>query len=283
MSIWLIFGLFAYSLLFTSLISIWSDITIKIFPIWQPIIAIAVFFLILSGQIEFLGLVWLTLVIIFFLGSTEVYEFRGFTIFCRVVLLALLAGLGFVNNFLPGFNPLIFLSDYNLIIHFNIILTGLIILGLNTKPIKTIKEIKQALKSTWFLLILGPVVIFSIGLFTKTLFWKPSIPNENLIFWLMVQILFLSVAQEAVFRGYIQKYLTESFKPWIGGTTIAISISACLFGLSFYQQGSEIVAFATICAVLYGYIYALSERIELAILSNFIMNIAIIFLFQSSF
>jgi membrane protease YdiL (CAAX protease family) len=107
----------------------------------------------------------------------------------------------------------------------------------------------------------------------------PKLPQLGWI-WILNNIFFVCLAEESLFRGFIQKELSNIFPKQKIWTVTAIAITAVLFGLAHYKGGFAYIALATIAGGFYGYAYQRTNRIESAILVHFGLN-AIHFLFFS--
>lgn len=97
-------------------------------------------------------------------------------------------------------------------------------------------------------------------------------PELSLPEWLWVfalnNLLFTCVAEEALFRGYIQKLLTQRFNHWIG-----ITIASILFGLAHFAGGPLFILIAGCAGVLYGLTYYWTGRLSMAISVHFGFNL----------
>ena len=85
--------------------------------------------------------------------------------------------------------------------------------------------------------------------------------------WLGVNLLFACVAEEAFFRGFVQKQLSRIFKK-----PVSLFLSSCLFGLVHLQGGWTYVFLAAIAGLFYGYAYLKTNRLEASIGVHFFLN-----------
>lgn len=87
--------------------------------------------------------------------------------------------------------------------------------------------------------------------------------------WLFAlnNLLLTCVVEEAFFRGYLQKAVSEKFGLWLG-----IALASTLFGLAHFSGGVTLVLFATLAGIGYGAIYHLSGRLWTAVLFHFLFN-----------
>ena len=112
------------------------------------------------------------------------------------------------------------------------------------------------------------------GLGRPTLRWP-----DNAGLFLAANLFLTCVAEEVAFRGVIQGLLARrlgtdlrTMNGWL-----PILLAAVLFGLAHAAGGTPYVALAMLAGLGYGLAYALSGRIEVAILLHFALN-ALVFL-----
>ncbi|WP_462169841.1 lysostaphin resistance A-like protein [Pseudoalteromonas xiamenensis] len=87
--------------------------------------------------------------------------------------------------------------------------------------------------------------------------------------WLFAlnNLLITCTVEEAFFRGALQGQVLNRF-----GAVSALLISSVLFGAAHFAGGLEYVLVATIAGLGYGYVYASTGRLSLAVLSHFAVN-----------
>ncbi|MGY3942246.1 CPBP family intramembrane glutamic endopeptidase [Aeromonas tecta] len=89
--------------------------------------------------------------------------------------------------------------------------------------------------------------------------------------WLFAlnNLLFTCVAEEALFRGFIQQAIVKRSQVWLG-----ILAASLLFGAAHLAGGPLLVLFATLAGACYGLAFQLSGRLSVAILLHFLFNFA---------
>ena len=112
-----------------------------------------------------------------------------------------------------------------------------------------------------------------LSLFLHYVRFDPKLP-DSFIFWAVINLLFVCTAEEAFFRGFIQKNCFRIFGHLASGAYLSITIAALLFGLSHFTGGIWYIALATIAGLGYGYIYHTTKHIEASILAHFFLNTA---------
>ena len=86
--------------------------------------------------------------------------------------------------------------------------------------------------------------------------------------FMLANLFFVSLAEEALFRGYLQ----QRFKQLLGGIP-ALLLSSLLFGLAHLSGGLLLVIFATLAGLLYGLAWHWSGRLWLSTALHFGLNL----------
>ncbi|MCG7495409.1 CPBP family intramembrane metalloprotease [Vibrio sp. Of7-15] len=99
---------------------------------------------------------------------------------------------------------------------------------------------------------------------------KPELSLPSWWWLFMVNnLLFTCVAEEALFRGFLQQAISNKFG-WIPG----LIITSLLFGLAHFAGGPLLIAFATLAGVGYGLAFHYSSRLWVAVLFHFLFNLS---------
>jgi membrane protease YdiL (CAAX protease family) len=93
--------------------------------------------------------------------------------------------------------------------------------------------------------------------------------------WCINNLIFVCIAEETLFRGYIQTYLSL-----YAGKYLALLIASIGFGLLHYQGGITYILLSFVAGLFYGFSYLQTGSIEAPILCHFGLNL-IHFLFFS--
>ena len=155
---------------------------------------------------------------------------------------------------------------------------GLLIIGLMLSLINNGKELMIMARKTLPLAAITILATMTLALSLGFVHFDPKLPNEFLI-WSITNLLFVCLAQEALFRGFIQRNLTSIFHNFKFGTAISILISSSLFGFTHYAGGWKYVFLATVAGIGYGTVYEKTQRIEASILTHFLLNVSHILFF----
>ncbi|OED83882.1 CPBP family intramembrane glutamic endopeptidase [Vibrio breoganii] len=122
-------------------------------------------------------------------------------------------------------------------------------------------EWQSLVKSLLVLTSLLPIAVILGGLGVEV-----SLPNWWWLF-LLNNLLLTCVAEEAIFRGFIQQEISKQLG-WKTGL-IAASI---LFGIAHLAGGWLLIGFATIAGACYGMAFYLTGRLWAAVLVHFMFN-----------
>ncbi|MFP1823632.1 CPBP family intramembrane glutamic endopeptidase [Lonsdalea quercina] len=86
--------------------------------------------------------------------------------------------------------------------------------------------------------------------------------------FVLANLFFVSLAEEALFRGYLQRRLTQ-----FSGPLPALIVTATLFGLAHFQAGSLMMIFAGLAGLIYGVAWWWSGRLWVSTAFHFALNL----------
>ncbi len=90
--------------------------------------------------------------------------------------------------------------------------------------------------------------------------------------WAIHNLLFVSIAEEALFRGMIQRFLMTQLQHFAWGKWVALIITAALFGAAHFKGGMNYMLLAGVAGLFYGYAFIKAKKIEASILTHFMVN-----------
>jgi membrane protease YdiL (CAAX protease family) len=148
---------------------------------------------------------------------------------------------------------------------------GLVLLALLCSRLRAWPELSGMLKKTWPALVVTTMAVMAFA--TASGFVRPDfkLPAVTALF-LVVNLLFTVVAEEAFFRGFLQARLAASLSRFNHGAWIAVLVSALLFGAAHLAGGPLYGILAFIAGLGYAYAYHVTQRIEAAILVHITVN-----------
>lgn len=118
----------------------------------------------------------------------------------------------------------------------------------------------------WLILLLSMPLLLLVATVIGALRVEPHIPTWIGSF-MLANLFFVCLAEEALFRGYIQQRLSQFL-----GDKRALLIASVLFGLAHFSGGLMLVFFATLTGVIYGLAWLWSGRLWVATLVHFSFN-----------
>jgi membrane protease YdiL (CAAX protease family) len=86
--------------------------------------------------------------------------------------------------------------------------------------------------------------------------------------FVVANVFFVCLAEEALFRGYLQQRLGQ----WLGAFP-ALLITALLFGAAHFTGGPLLMASAALAGVIYGLAWLWSGRLWVAVAFHFALNL----------
>ncbi|HHG4770157.1 TPA: lysostaphin resistance A-like protein [Pseudomonas aeruginosa] len=92
--------------------------------------------------------------------------------------------------------------------------------------------------------------------------------------FVLANLFFVSLAEEALFRGYLQQRLDQWLGPWP-----ALALASALFGLAHFAGGPLLMLFAGLAGLIYGLAWLWSGRLWVATLFHFGLNLTHLLLF----
>lgn len=193
--------------------------------------------------------------------------------------LLLLACVLLAAHLLPGFNNPQWLKEefksesslaFSMYLNFDKALVLFILAGLYPflfdKQVSVSNETLGISPRSKLILILLFGSIFPLAMTLELIELEMGLPSWWWLFALN-NLLITCTVEEAFFRGALQGQVLNRF-----GAVSALLISSVLFGAAHFAGGLEYVLVATIAGLGYGYVYASTGRLSLAVLSHFAVN-----------
>lgn len=268
----------SYGFLYFSVLLLWIPGSRKNTE-WGFTLTISIILGLVSHQLEMIALI----PIILLAFAAHYSQTKKTRVLARVIagIFVIILSIGLAAHQLPGFNNLnmldhVYISNnaipFTLYLNFDKTVVGIFILGFSYQLISN--------KSEWMLLVRqiavkAPIVILVVIITAFILGFvrfDPKIPNSIFI-WVITNLLFICMAEEAFFRGFIQKNLSLMMKKIRYGDYFALLMAAVLFGLAHYAGGTKYVILATVAGMGYGWIYITTKRVEGSILTHFGLNL----------
>ncbi|GAB5411049.1 MAG: CPBP family intramembrane metalloprotease [Chlamydiales bacterium] len=199
-----------------------------------------------------------------------------------------LISFGLIFHRIPGFTNWLLFRDislspnsypYTLFWNYDKALIGLFPLAMTIPLLRSKSSFKKILPKTLLLALATVVILLALSIVFKFISYDPKWP-ALFPYWLVGNFFFVAMTEEAFFRGFLQKELTESI-PHRHAGWFAILFVSLIFSLAHlpFLQDVKYLALVFVASFLYGTIYHLTKAIESCILSHFLVNLLHILIF----
>lgn len=273
----------AFSLLALAIVSVWlPSVRVQRFtiPPWIIFFALAGTTAMFAGYLKTSGALALliTALCLHFIEHAPSTIGRALATAFAIPLCVLIA----VHK-IPGFaNPILlnnvqFTPDaipYTLFANFDKASIGLLLLALVCPVARTRTDWRMLMRNTPWIVAATVAIVILMSLAIGYIRFDPKLPAATWLF-AIVNLLFVCVAEETFFRGFLQARLTTLLTKYNARAAppAALTICAVLFGLAHGAGGLAYVFLATIAGIGYGYAYLRTQRIEASILTHFVVNL----------
>ena len=159
---------------------------------------------------------------------------------------------------------------------------GLIILTCFAPRVTSWRELRQVLAASWSIALTTGFIVAASALALGIVRFDPKCPQIAPLF-LVVNLLFVCVAEEAFFRGVIQERILIALGTRPGSAVVAMASSAFLFGIAHLGGGLRYTGLAMIAGAGFAYAYGKTRRVEASILAHFCTNAMHFFAFSYPF
>jgi len=266
-----------------TVLSLWVKKNSKL---WGSLFVATCGFGLLSHRLEFVGIFFIAV----FGGCLYGYfnlNVKGF-VKAALAFFILMFAVVLSHHLTPGFNNWKIVSQvqlspdsvpYSTYLNFDKTLIGFFILLWGLRLSQTKEDWRDIAKHLIPLFCLGAVVMLSASYLLGYIRLDPKVPTF-IGLWAAKNLLFTCVAEEALFRGFIQKEILKLFQGKQWGVPVGIVIASVLFGLDHFWGGPKYVFLATLAGLFYGTVFYRSGRIESSILFHFLLNLTHITLFS---
>jgi len=212
-------------------------------------------------------------------GGAAAPRWRG-----AITVLSAVLALALSLHRVPGFHPVLLVHDirltpdaapFSLSLGLDKASAGLLLLAAFSMRATSWRQAASQLPAVAAVAVVTAAVSIGVALAAGYVRFAPKWPEAAPAF-LLANLLFTCVAEEAFFRGLIQERLmrlaeTRRQPAW---NWIAIAVSTVLFGLAHAGGGTVLLAAATLAGLGYSIAYARTRTIEGAILVHFAVNAA---------
>lgn len=181
---------------------------------------------------------------------------------------------------LPGFNNPVVISSMTLsagataftqYVNFDKGAVGLVLLAFICSRANTFAGWGKLLKQTYPIALVTAVAVLGVAMSIGYI--KPDFKiTQVTALFLVTNLFFTVIAEEAFFRGFLQDRLAVSLTRFYYGQLIAVICSAMLFGAAHAAGGITYMLLAGLAGLGYAYSYSVTRRIEAPIIVHFALN-----------
>jgi len=210
-------------------------------------------------------------------------DIRGLARFI-LVLLAIAISLGLIVRFFPGFTGWPILEKvkiskgappFSLYLNFSKPFIGIFVLAVGFPLVKNLRELGQVMRIAIPMALCGIVIMIFLALTSGLIRFDPKFPK---IFWffLVENLIFVSIIGEAFWRGFVQKEIFRAFGEKGFLANISCVIITSIFFAAMHWFWIESIPFLTlvfVAGVIYGSIYQYTKSLEASIVTHWLFNI----------
>ncbi|WP_346355631.1 CPBP family intramembrane glutamic endopeptidase [Azotosporobacter soli] len=269
--------LLCYGLLFLAVALLWLPDRLRV-PLWSVAFALACLAGLLSGQLDGAAVLF----IICLAMAVYLSEREELATWSRAALLlgVVFGSFALGAHRMPHFHNWLVAADLrisadaspiSLYLNFDKTVPGLLLLGFAHPRIRERKEWALLAKRIWPLGGYLLALLLAFALASGKIRFDPKWP-DCLPLWLLTNLFFVCMAEEAFFRGFLQRRAEAALAQRRGGKMLALALASLAFGAAHYGGGAGYVLIATLAGLCYGYAYQRTKRIEASILLHGLVN-----------
>lgn len=163
-------------------------------------------------------------------------------------------------------------------LNFEKILAAILLAAYLYHPKLSLRYWQKVFVSAWSILFLVYVALLFPLIILLHLTTNFNIGSNHLS-TLLLNVFLVSFAEEVLFRGVLQNWVTQIIRIKIGvsASWIAVLLVTVLYGISHLKFGFFITFFSMLVGGAYGYIYWKSGKIEVAILTHLAFSLTFCF------
>ncbi len=273
-------ALLPFALLLLAALGLWVHRAL-----WAGALAAAVIVAYVTGALQGLAAVWILLLVALLWNFRararfDTWRWPAFWRGLSGVALLLYAGaMGLA--LLPGFPRTVMFADlrlspdamtYTIALGFPKVCGGMLLFGLlHDERVRSWRELGGVLSRAAPVFLVTAVVVM---LLTLVMGYVRVDPKWTPLFWVWapINLFFTCLAEEAFFRGFVQRELAKLGANRRRSALIALAVAATLFGVAHLAGGWKYALAATLAGIGYGWAYHRTQRLEASMAVHFALN-----------
>lgn len=252
--------------------------------LWGSFIALSLIFGIMGKLIDFKIFVALALLCAAHLSLTA--KLKGVARLITI-LIAFFVSISLMGHFFPGFHNWLIADKiqisknaypYTLYLNFDKPFIGFFPLALSI-PLLSRMHVRSVVLKTIALTALGVIILMVLALYLHLVDIDLKLPGITPI-WLIANLFLVTIPEEAFFRGFLQREISEYLNTkWAGPfSVIVVSLLFALLHFTFLRDFS-FLSLTFIASLIYGSIYQMTRSIESSIFCHYLFNVVHFFCF----
>jgi membrane protease YdiL (CAAX protease family) len=214
-------------------------------------------------------------------GTVELYQrvdHRRWRVGCGIAALLLAAALA--THRVPGFAPNVVAealrvgpasAEMALKAHFDKAFAGLLLIAAFCVRARTLAEWRRAVGVGLLIGTATALVVIGLAVAAGALRYEPKWPAITPA-WMATNLVLTCIFEEALFRGVVQHRLARFVAGRRRWAWLPLLAASLLFGLAHAGGGPVLIVVAAIAGVGYGLAFAMTGRVEAAIVAHFTLN-----------
>ena len=169
-------------------------------------------------------------------------------------------------------------EKYSLYLNIDKVIAGLGITIFALVPLRRAIHIRNMIVKMLPSTILAVSIVAFAGMVMKVVSFDPKFP-DLWITWIVISLLVHCVAEEALFRLFLQGGIQNILSTYKYAPVISILISSAAYTAYMFPESTNFLAAIFVGNLFFGYVYYKTQRVEASILLHFIINLIHFFFF----
>ena len=169
-------------------------------------------------------------------------------------------------------------EKYSLYLNMDKVIAGVGIMIFALVPLRRSIHIRNMIIKMLPSTMLAISIVAFAGIVMKVVSFDPKFP-DLWITWIIISLLVHCVAEEALFRLFLQGGIQNILSTYKYASVISILISSAAYTAYMFPGSTNFLAAVFVGNLFFGYVYYKTQRVEASILLHFIINLIHFFFF----